>query len=114
MNIRDVISLASSLLGDEGGSAWNATDMLRLLKSAMHDLFDSRPDLLLGDTGLIDRDAFVEAITADTVLPTTMSRHYAAALAHKVCHFCYIEDADSTINERLALTHLTLYEKAIK
>jgi hypothetical protein len=113
MEARAIISMASRFMGDEGGSAWNEQDMLTSLKSAMHDLFDRRPDLLLAADGLIDRDTFVEGIDADTELPAAVGRHYSAAMAHKICHFCYLEDADSTINERLAAGHLALYEKAI-
>jgi hypothetical protein len=114
MKVKEVISLASRMMGDEGGSAWNETDMLYLLKVALHRLFDSRPDLLLSADGLLDPDTEVEALAIDGDMPETVSIRTAAALAHMICHLCYTEDADATANEKLMATHLALFEKDVK
>lgn len=115
MEAREIIAIASRWMGDEGGSAWNEPDMLGYLQVALHALFDARPDLLLGSSGLTDQDTVIEALEPDTdMLSYIPGRRYGSALAHKICQLCYTEDADSTVNERLGALHLALFEREIQ
>jgi len=115
MNVREITNLAARLMGDEGGSAWNETDMLLSLKLALHRLFDDRPELLLSNAGgLVNQDTEIAAIQdAEDELPESVPARYLLPLAHFICYLCYMEDSDSTANAKLMETHMALYERAV-
>ncbi len=114
MKASDVTTKASKWLADESKTAWGDSVLVEHLKAALHRLCHDRPDVLLTDAGLIERSEAIDdldAITDD--LPESIDGRYLSPLAHLVCHFCYLHDADSTANLNLATTHLELYRNGI-
>ncbi len=114
MQAKTATETASKWLQDESKAVWNDAKLLDWLKSALHRLCDDRPDILMTTAGLIDRsDEIDDLASVNAELPGSIDGRFKNTLAHLICHFCYLEDADSTANLNLANTHFELYQRAI-
>ncbi len=114
MQAKQATDIAAQWLQDESNTVWDAARLLAAIKSALHRLCDDRPDVLLTPSGLINREDEIDDLaTLESEMPVSIGGRFANALAHLVCHYCYLEDADSTANMNLATAHFELYQGAI-
>lgn len=114
MKVSDVTDQAAKWLADEGNDMWDVPRLILLLQMSLHQLFNDRPDYMLSDEGLIDRTAEIDALDDESDdLPDSLDIRHKNPLAHLVCHYCYLEDADNTANSNLSTMHLKLYQGSV-
>ncbi len=88
----DVTTQAQRWLADESNNQWDSTEVSALVTMAMDRFRADRGDALHSDGDACE-------IHLD-------------ALAHLVCHYAYLDDADDQNNATLADLHLTRYTEA--